>query len=261
MSSYVFINSMSRNVYEYPNSSDFTVSANVTENWNLIRSVGPSLPIQRSQNQYYNVKVCSLQLPAIPEILNLPGVFVSFKVGCTNKNTNMINHISLTNESGFPCDALVGGPDCDDSPLEEITEETDACLCFDECTPPTGDRLRDLNIKKIRGDEGKKFYKNSRLNDTSFFMICDKIQFNGEGEPKWVQYKSCMDQVIPLNLRGNSFEFSILDQYGRTIILNEKQIDPFYPHMDTSPTNPCRQVLATLELTYLQNKFLPERYV
>lgn len=253
MSSYVFINSMSRNVYEYPNSADFIIDH--TENWNLIRSVGPSLPIQRSQNQYYNVKVCSLQLPAIPEILNLPGVFLSINIDEINKIKSSINHIPIICESGFPCDALVsptGGPILTTDEINDMN----IFIKQNECVPtgcgPSDDQILQLKIKKKRAEESNRFYENAKLNDTNFFMICDKVQFNGEGEPKWVQYKSFMDQVLPLNLRGNDVHFRISDPYGKTIILNQRQDpDPWYPCGDTSPTNPCKQVFAVLEFTYL----------
>jgi hypothetical protein len=231
-SSYVFINSALRNIYEYPNSADFLIEGRQTENWNLIRSSSPKMPIQRSQNQYYNLKMCSLSLPMKPEILKYPGVFVSLESDEVNKNDRYrINHILHIDESGFPCEN------------GRTPSEIAAALgkTVGELTPE--------DYRQARLQDSRCFYnsKTKCINTTTFWMTCDKLQFNEQGEAMWIQYKSCMDQALPLNWRGHAIRFKVLDPYGRVIDLSGTcpKLDPCEGNESTN------QVYALMEVTYL----------
>lgn len=247
MSTYCFINSLHRDVYTYGNSADFMITGNQTGKWNLIRSIDPSLPYQRSQNQYYNVKVCSLTLPMIPEVLQYPGIFLTFDAGDFNKNATPINHITPVESSGFPCTAA--------RTLVEIADNLNVNV---------GD-LTAQQIRKAREEDSSKFYSqdNGNLGSTTFFLVCDKLQFNEEGQAMWIQYKSYMDQVMPYNIQGNNIRFTVSDMNGKPLELTKWPGDPCTPNdqdlwdpcEETSPGNSMRQVYAMLEFTHLRHKF------
>jgi len=244
MSSYIFIDSLKRDVYKYPNSADFVIGGNQTENWNLIRSITPALPVQRSKDQYYNVKVCTLTLPMTPELLEHPGIFLSISED-NNTKTKLINHILTVDHSGFPCTGA----------YEPRSLETIAI-----CKNKEVSELTVQEIKEERKWDSRQFHKNSHLNRTSFYMVCDKLQFNEEGKAKWIHYKSCMDQIMPLNLRGNAVRFSLCDVNGKLLeftTLTDAQCnggDLWDPCEEKAPGDLTKQVYAVLEVTYLPHK-------
>lgn len=242
-SSYVFIDSLKRDVFKYPNSADFIIDGSQTENWNLIRSSTPSLPIQRSANQFFNVKVCELILPVINnEDLNLlkePGVFLCLELNDQNK-TRYINHINALDTSAFPHDH----PDVSFAPLSDIAVALGKAE--NDLTP--------LEIRDFRMCEIKKFYgkTDNQLSRAAFFMTCDKIQFDDEARPIYIHYKSCIDHIMPLSLRGNSVRFYVTDVRGK--ILNISDVTG--PITDLwEEEHPAvqlgRQLFALLEFTYL----------
>lgn len=227
-SSYIFINSTLRDVFEYPNSANFLIKGKQTETWNMIRSSSYKMPIQNSRNQYYNVKLCSLILPATPEVLKLPGVFVVMDSDKINKNTTYrINHMTEIDTSGFPCEH--------GRTLDEIAAYYGVLVA--DLTP--------AQIKDARIRDAKQFYKNTQcLGSASFFATCDKVQFDDEHRPLWVHYKSCLDQALPLNWRGHDIRFKVLDQHGQILNLSGE-----CPKAD--PCESEKQVIALLEITYL----------
>lgn len=254
MSSYIFIDSMRRDMYKYPNSADFLIEGTQTESWNLIRSNTPSLPVQNSRNQYYNVKVCSLSLPMMPELLAQPGVFITLVGGQINKNCSQgINHIRPVDTSGFPCGT---GACFEARTLEQIAATLGKPV----------NELTNEDIREQRKVDSRNYYRGSKTNDTTFFMVCDKLQFNEQGEPMWIQYKSCMDQALPLDWRGRDIRFRVTDVNGRPIVLttcpecpNKCEVpykpcteDLWDPCDECSPGNPRRQVYALIEVTYMK---------
>lgn len=254
MSSYIFIDSIRRDMYKYPNSADFLIEAAQTETWNMIRSNTPAMPVQASRNQYYNVKVCSLSLPMMPELLAQPGVFITLIGSKINKNCSAINHMATVDDSGFPCGT---GDACFQArTLEEIAERIGK---------PVGE-LTQQEIREQRRIDSRTFYSSTKVRETTFYMVCDKLQFNEQGQAMWIQYKSCMDQALPLNWRGHDIRFRVSDIHGRPIVLNTCPECPdkcgqsykpctedlWDPCTECSPANPMRQVYALLEVTYMK---------
>lgn len=241
MSSYVYINSALRDVYKYRNPADFLIEGKQTETWNLIRSATPSLPQQRSQNQYYSVKCCSLSLPMTPEILQYPGVFVVLESSTAAfKNCSRINHMSQLDCSGFPCDAA--------RTLQSIADSL-------------GVNVGDLTPQQIMGarkDDAKMFYQDTKcLKEAAWWMVCDKLQFNEKGEAMWIQYKSCMEQIMPLNWRGNDIRFKVLDPFGKVLQLGNL-LPPFGRCPVIDPCEGCIPIESELEALSSSTPFVTQ---
>jgi len=245
----VFVNSINRNVYKYPNSADFVLEGNQTETWNLIRSTSRELPLQRSQNEYYNVKVACATLPYVPELLQEPGIFLTFDIDHNQKSSKNIHHLVRQDLSGFK-------KSVDTRTVAEIASEYGV----------TEAELTTEQLQMARKHDADKFHSTNKLTRATFYLVCDKVQFDGEGSPAWVQYKCYMDQVLPLNLRGNSVAFILTDVYGQKIKLSsepsgvtpaEKDLwrdDMGHPNYEGGPSDHRRQVNILFEFTHVKNE-------
>lgn len=261
-SSYIFIDSLKRDVYSYPNSGDFVIDGSQTETWNMIRSSTPHMPVNRSQDQYYNIRMCTLTLPFTEELLCEPGVFVCFNEDNKSK-TKMINHIETIKYSGFPCGEV------DDFKASSLSDLA-GCVSTD-MTGACEDKIDALlldkeKLKNLRAKDAREYYKYNNLHRSSFFMICDKVQNDAEGNPKWIHYKTCMDQVSKMNFRGNAIRFTVCNTRGKAFLfttLTEEQCsgtDLWRNENDEetceemSPVNIHRQVYASFEVTYISHR-------
>lgn len=254
MSSFVFIDSLKRDVHKYPDSADFQVDAKQTEKWNLIRSTSSSLPTIRSQNEYYDVKVINITLPVRDFLLDEPGIFLTISPGTDdNKIIGGINHMALIDESGFPCATGV-------RTLDEIAEKY-----YGEGA--TGCQLTEKQWQCERKVDYKNFWNTSRsTSSATFYLVFDRPQniLEDGRQPVWLHYRSMMTQTLPLNLRGNNLKVTFRDVHGKKLSFNQApgpckgagtpcQKDYWDPCTLSSPVHHLGQVFIMLELTHIKN--------
>lgn len=253
MSSFVFIDSLKRDVYKYPDSADFQVEARQAETWNLIRSTSSSLPTTRSQNEYYEVKVINITLPVRDFLLDEPGIFLTITNSTDdNKINGPINHMKVLEESGFPCATGV-------RTLDEIAVKYYG-------TGATGCQLTEKQWKCARAEDQMKFWNSTRsTSSATFYLVFDRPQdvLEDGRDPVWLHYRTMMTQTLPLNMRGNNLRVTFRDVHGKKLSFTQApgsckggtpcQKDYWDPCVLSSPVHHLGQVFIMLELTHIKN--------
>lgn len=257
MSTYIFVDSLKRDVYKYGNSGNFVIEGSQTKGWNMIPRTELSHPSTNSRNQLYNIRVCTLTLPPIgisgtTALVNHPGVFLTLSTSTPAVNSP-INQMEIIDTSGYPCNpsgACIG--ECSSCYTKTKDEIADLAT--------TGDvgLLTPLIIKKYRFEESREWWSGNHNNHATFYLTLDKVQHSPSGAPMWLHYKSCVGVTTPLNFRGNNIHFKITDTCGRVIEFTKykqgchpNKHDMWESCEDSNPNNPLKQTYALFEITHI----------